>query len=75
MFNHAHQAFILTAISAFAVPALADDCALAAKSATLAENADGAAAGTSPVCGLALVIAAAGDALFAAAAVVIPGTG
>jgi hypothetical protein len=33
MFNQAHRALILTALSAFAVPALADDCAPAATSA------------------------------------------
>jgi hypothetical protein len=35
MFNQTHRAFILTAISAFAVPALADDCAPAAKRAVV----------------------------------------
>jgi hypothetical protein len=35
MFNQVHRAFVLTVISAFAVPALADDCAPAAKSAML----------------------------------------
>jgi hypothetical protein len=33
MSKHAHRALVLTAISAFAMPALADDCASAAKSA------------------------------------------
>src|SRR5450755_4499262 len=33
MSKHAHRALVLTAISAFAMPALADDCAPAAKSA------------------------------------------
>jgi hypothetical protein len=33
MFKHAHRAVVLAAISAFAMPALAEDCAPAAKSA------------------------------------------
>jgi hypothetical protein len=33
MFNQAHQALLLMAIAAFATPALADDCATAAKNA------------------------------------------
>jgi hypothetical protein len=35
VFSQAHRVLVLTAISTFAVPALADDCALAAKSAML----------------------------------------